>query len=359
MAIQQPNNHLSDGLDHVLPGSQKRVILDGIQYNQLTRTDRREELSKPARAFRALVGILAFPINAWKRGREWGLGSAIDGRIKRDVRYGGVDPLQGERDKNAVNPNSAAMQRHIQAMRALGADENYRPSALIERLGYDPKNRMSVRAYLERPEIKAQMIYDKTTGNYMLPVNDREGTSSFLFVPKGDFSKASSIVMSDAKTGESLKGHAFSKAMHTYQSQYDDMVKGIEENVDYLTTQLRKKYGDEEIEDEELRTQVKNQFRVAVLDHKRKNTRFFSHINPNYRGIYTNPFKGTRIDWEKSTVEHTDEIQRTKQPERLPNDRPFEHLANQRQQPTNQNIPQVNNEDDNDSSNTIVFEDDD
>lgn len=343
MAINQPRNNFEalaqrDGL-HILPGSEQTVTVDGVQWTEETYVDRNEELSTPARIFRGLAGVIAFPINAWKRGREWGLGSAIDGRIERKVRHTRQDPLDRERRLPAANLNSPAMQQHIQDMIVLGAPHNYQPSALIERLGYDPKNRMSIQAYLERPEIKSRMIKDDSTGNYMLPENHREGVTSFLFVPKGDFTKASSVILSDGKTGFALVGHQFEKAMNTYQAQYEGTLKDKEEQVKHLTTQLAKKYEQQGIEREpqELRQEVLNEMRVAVLDHKRKNTRFFSHINPNYRNIYTNPFKGTRSDWDKATVEYTDEIQRTKPSDHLPNNRPFAHLANQGQ---NQNLQQ-------------------
>lgn len=307
-----------EGISHIDHSSRKTVYVDGVRYEEITVSDRPEPLKgKIGMAKRiglGAVGLLGTVANISKDFRRATLETAWNGRAEEKVLYNKTDPMTEERRAEATDGRSR--------------------NALEQRLGYDPKNRASIKAYLERPEIRKQLLSDGN-GNYMLPEHRRDGTSSFLFVPNGDFNKATSIKISTASSGEQLKGAEFHKAMLTYGSQYEDMIKGRDQKADELAVQLGKKRGlnDDQIEaqKEELKKKVLKHMHIAVISPKGNHTRFYSsNVDPNAKDIfgrraYANSLTGTRIDWSDSTKKDVAQTWKKGPEDKLTKERPFEN----------------------------------
>jgi len=288
----------------------QKVNIDGRTFEQITYQNERGFFK------RTVVGIAGGAIQALGIQSEWGQKAWEYYRHgERKILTGGftgrgVDALRKERLAPTLDPTSKAKNR------------------LIERLGYDPKDPESIRAYLARPEIRAQLI--KVNGHYVLPELRRNGTSSFLFVPDGDFSKATSIRVADAKTGEKLKGKEFHRAMNTYCSQYEDMCKGIDT---LISGYISRKHPDFAKFSPAKKKKIKDNLRKMmqpVLDYKGEHGRLYLRDpGPNKRGDYNSFLKGIRYDWSASTKKDVKAIHNAAPDKKLSEDKPFEHKSDE------------------------------
>lgn len=374
------------GYDIDNPVKSETVIRDGIEFTKVTVADRddSQKAGKVSRFVHGAGGVLGTFLNVSGDFRESTFGVASKGRREAEVLTGGTDPL--DRERVAVRArNSAAIRgtidlnnydlRNPAHVRQLlqdpgiqnqlisdGNGNSYLPidnksfilvpqgdvnkatvvptrlTSLIVRLGYDPKIRSSIKAYLERPDIFRRLI--EKNGNYYLQEERRDGTSSFLFVPKGDFSKACSIKVSNSKTGEPLSGDAFDKMMFTYGKQYENMIKGMEKNAKERATRaadklikngdLREDEKDSWIEREQKR--ILKSFRVAVMSPRGDHTRLYGRVDPNAKDIfgnryYNSPMGGIRVDWDKPTAKEIKELWEKKPDSELKKERPFADSA--------------------------------
>ncbi|MCH9627313.1 MAG: hypothetical protein S4CHLAM2_09490 [Chlamydiales bacterium] len=328
----------------------KSVTFAGTRYTQTT-YKKHENQGKLARAGRAAVAVAAaippLTVAYASKGFRTSAEAGLKGEVKRTALYDPVDPLEAERPL-VGDPETADEQKLVTQYRAnrleiadgLGDDyENYEDyvadlgydpaSPLIQRLGYDPKNRASIRAYLERPEIRRELL--ESNGNYMLPEhrNANLGISSFLFVPNGRFEEATSIKIHDAKTGQPLKGKEFTRAMYSYSSQHVDLMKGIDEKADKWADKLIANHPS--LSKEKAKEIVKKSLRegIIVLDFKGGHTRLYPRdLDPNKYSDLTGFFgsmKGTRISWSKGTTEDVKEFHKATPKRELPTHKPFEH----------------------------------
>ncbi len=327
----------------------KTTTFAGTRYTQTT-YKKNENQGKFARAGRVALSIAAAvpPLTvayASKGFREDIAEAGFKGSTTRTALYDPVDPLDEERPLAGVPANEKEAKLHAQYIAnrmeiadGLGDDYDsyeeyvaelgYDPaSLLIQRLGYDPKNKASIRDYLKRPEIRRNLL--ESNGNYMLPEhrNAGRGISSFLFVPNGDFSKATSIKIHEAESGQPLKGAEFTRAMYSYSSQYEDLMKGIKEKADkWMEKVTDLTPAQKEKVKETLIKSLKNG--IVVLDFKGHHTRLYPHdLDPNKYSELTGFFgsmKGTRISWSKGTTKDVDEFHKATPKKELPTHKPFE-----------------------------------
>lgn len=370
------------GYDTDHPVKSETVIRDGIEFTKVTVADRddSQKAGKVSRFVHGVGGVLGTVLNVSGDFRESTFGVASKGRREAEVLTGkGTDPLERERSVAVSARNSEAIRgtidlnnydlRNPAHVRQLlqdpgiqnqlipdGNGNSYLPidnksfilvpqgdvnkatlvptrlTNLIVRLGYDPQIRSSIKAYLERPDIFRRLV--EKNGNYYLQEERRDGTSSFLFVPKGDFSKACSIKVSNSKTGEPLSGDAFDKMMFTYGKQYENMIKGMEKNAEERAIRKAKKVGREDDQEwiQREKKKILKSFRVAVMSPRGDHTRLYGHVDPNAKDIfgnryYNSPMGGIRVDWDKPTAKEIKELWEKKPDSELKKERPFANSA--------------------------------
>lgn len=133
---------------------------------------------------------------------------------------------------------------HGKAKRKIFYDQSQtQPERLPKKMGYDPKNNVDVQTYLARPEIRAELQSDGQ-GNYFLIEHRREpqGVSSFLFVPKGDFSKAYSVKFYNAKNGKAITDAAQQlRAVRSYAATIATVDEEWEKQVDEMAKKMLEK----------------------------------------------------------------------------------------------------------------------
>ena len=114
---------------------------------------------------------------------------------------------------------------------------------LKKQLGYIPNDRATIRAYLKQPEIRAKL--QSANGHLFLPEERRigkDGISSFIFVPNGDFSKAQSKVICKGKTGGPVTNHEeLLTDIRDYVAAHSDIEKGIDEAAEKIAKFMNKK----------------------------------------------------------------------------------------------------------------------
>lgn len=374
--VQKINELRQKGYEHVV--KEETVIRDGIEFKKVTLADRDDahKAGKVSRFAHGAGGVLGSVLNVSSDFRKSTFGVASEGRKETEVLTGGTDPLDRERVavrarnpgmiRNRIGPYNLGNPAHVRQflqdpniqsqLIPDGNGNSYLPidnksfilvpqgdvnkatlvptrlTNLIVRLGYDPKNRSSIKAYLERPDIFRRLI--EKNGNYYLQEERRDGTSSFLFVPKGDFSKACSIKVSNSKTGEPLSGDAFDKMMFTYGKQYENMIKGMEKNAEERAIRKAKKEGREDDQEwiQREKKKILKSFRVAVMSPRGDHTRLYGRVDPNAKDIfgnryYNSPMGGIRVDWDKPTAKEIKELWEKKPDSELKKERPFADSA--------------------------------
>ncbi|MCC5831670.1 MAG: hypothetical protein JJU12_01315 [Chlamydiales bacterium] len=334
-----------------------------------------------------LGGIVGGPLNLSEEFRKATFEVALKGYKEKKIFRGGTNPLDAERKvvkahqpnlikelserneydlKNSGDIQQLLREPHIKGgLISDGKGNSYLPlddksfifvskgdasratlvsrplTKLIIRLGYDPKDRETIKAYIDRPDIRKQLLSDGH-GNYYLPEHRRNGTSSFLFISKGNFNNPSSIVISDTNTGEALKGSQFEKAMFAYGYQYEDMINGIEKKANEIAQRIAKDKGWDPTKDKDKidkeKEEIKKYWRTVVISPKMGQSRLYSSVNPNARGIFgghafSNPYTGTHLKWESQTEKAITELYQKKADDRLTKDRPFENDNSQGSQP--------------------------
>lgn len=139
------------------------------------------------------------------------------------------------------------------------------------KLGFDPTNRESVSAFMERNKDKL-----KGSNGHSWMIVESEGVSRMLFAPNSeynhDFSKASSFILSNAKTGESLQGDQLKQAAYIFSSQYQEMSRGLEQKVGELMRRHPEK------KEDEARKLIEQSIFIYIIDPKVNNTRV--HMQP-------------------------------------------------------------------------------
>jgi hypothetical protein len=199
------------------------------------------------------------------------------------------------------------------------------PEELEETLNYNPKNPASIREYVDRPDIRKRLL--QADGNYFLPEQRRNGVSSFLFVPKGDFSKATSIVVFNAKDGSSVTNYAeLMRSIRTFSASKENIDEAWEKKLKNLAQDLKKSLSNHSDKDnlDKLRKSLNKQKGIIVIDVKNFEARIYSKDSD--LNVDMNSYKtGTSISLSDATKEaiRTVHGKSMKSDQKLEGDKPF------------------------------------
>ncbi len=276
------------------PGNGEKVYIDGRSYERRIFADRRlgNEAGIPERIVRGTAGVALGISNLSSSCLERSWGVITKGRIEENV----LVPNH-ETDRSRAN--------------------------LIQNLGYDPTKNESIQEYLKIPRIWAQL--EGRDGHFMLREERRGRTSSFIFVPNGDFSKATSIVLSTSKTGEALKGAQLQRAMYTFSAQYEDLKEGMEKGAEKFATDYLVK--NPTANKNKIKQQYLEQMQGFVISARRKHTRVFGHVDTNKRGLYDWYLGGYKIDWSEGTKKDVKDLHEMEPGKELKASYPFAEPA--------------------------------
>lgn len=165
-------------------------------------------------------------------------------------------------------------------------------------LQYDPTDKVSIKAYLERPEIRANL--QEEHGNYYLLEERRagEGITSFLFVPSGDFEKATSVKVWNAQSGKPLENtEQLRRAVRSYCVVYHAVEKGWDTEAQTLLDELVGKDATMAVYTLEM---IKKAKKSIVIDPNNHHVRVYGEapMNLDKNSVYT----GTPIDIKDKSI---------------------------------------------------------
>lgn len=170
--------------------------------------------SKAETVARYAGGVFAGPLNISKKVRDETWGMAGQGYIERKV-YVTVDETPEDKKAQRIKDK--------------------------QHLGYVPGKSKSIQKYLADPNIRAQLC--EANGHYYM-VDQRaegQGISRIIFVPDGNFDKATSYTVCDAKTGDPIKNRdALMRHARSFCASYHDIEEGWDKEAGKIAENLNK-----------------------------------------------------------------------------------------------------------------------
>lgn len=292
-----------DGFTHVV--GRQNVVINGMRTTKTTVSNRPEEAKTVSRIGHGVVATLSTVANMSKAWREEHADVAFKGRATRDV---------------YSKPKSV-----FQELREAGT--------LTEEIGFDPKSKESMAEFLNKPEIKGNLV--ESYGNLVWIVEDSKNNTSYAIVNYGmriDPENIEFVSFSDpnSKPPEPLKGGGLHKAVHLFSLQLPKMYEKIED----LARKVGKKRGMSEDEIDahlsDLKKEVRKEFKYVVVSHNSKHTRLLkgsADLNALLK-IVNSSFAGVRVDWDEQIKKTAIEIVKGKIDDKLSQRKPFHHLLN-------------------------------
>lgn len=136
-----------------------------------------------------------------------------------------------------------------------------------QHLGFIPGNSDSIQDYLDDPEVRKQLC--EKNGHYYL-IDQRsvdKGISRFIFVPNGDFSKACTVQVWDAKTGEPIENaDKLVRAVKSYCASYNSVEEGWDKEAEKIAEQMNNMYGWSGTLNAITKDEIKERRRSVVID---------------------------------------------------------------------------------------------
>jgi hypothetical protein len=170
------------------------------------------------------------------------------------------------------------------------------PADPSQQLRYNPEDSRSIQAYLNNPKVREKLR--ESNGHYFLPEKHRQGISSFIFVPKGDFSKACSVKFWDAADGVSITDNERGlRAIRSYCAAHDNIESEWDKELTKLTESYVQKHPTVSLED--AKALINRRRNTLVLDGD-KMARVYGKYDPNK--VDTDSFRtGTIISLNEGT----------------------------------------------------------
>lgn len=200
---------------------------------------------------------------------------------------------------------------------------------------YDPNVPSTVVDYINRPEVHRELRQGKG-GNLYLIEKRRPGVSSFIFVPKGDYSKAVSVLLWNCETGGKLTNEdQIDQTAQSYCASSEhiekEWEKGVEEKLVPSFIKLRNKgKSDEELEVllkdpqeiEVCKKIIMSRRRTTVLDLANHRARIYAKVDPNV--TKTSDYEtGFSISFDEDLTKEINKIHGLTGKEDLKGERPF------------------------------------
>lgn len=199
---------------------------------------------------------------------------------------------------------------------------------------YDPNKPATVVQYINRPGVRRELRQGKG-GHLYLIEKRRPGVSSFIFVPKGEYSKAVSVLLWNAETGGKLTNEdQIEQAVQSYCASFEAIEKGWSEEAEKLAPRLiklqNKDKSEEELEQlvkdptkvEAWKKTIMSRRRTTVLDLANHRARIYAKVDPNV--TKTDDYEtGVTISFDEELTKDINKIHGLTGKEDLKGERPF------------------------------------